>query len=150
MSQINIYKVNEHINRWERECDGASFSWFVSSKISPSKFEIDPKAITKLSGSGLSTTAKAMFLFVLFNRFGDTTMFLYSTRLASSKFGCSYKTGSKALNELVDCKILAKVVTYIGGNVAYQYYLNAPSMWELPQNKRVKENQEVLIGNVSF
>lgn len=150
MNEINVYQVSKHVNRWERICDGKTFSWFVSSQITPNKFEINPQAITRLSGSGLSSTAKAMFLFVLFNRFGDTTMFLYSTRLASSKFGCSYKTGGKALAELVDHKILSKFVTYIGGNITYQYCLNEPGMWELPQNKYVKENPEFLIANVKF
>lgn len=136
MSEIKVYKKDKWVDRWVSDSNGDRFSWLISTQAPTSEFKYDYSMINKLYRSGLSSTAKGIFAFMLLNRFFPTRVCLYGQSTIAKMYGCANNTARKALNELKDNNIICSLKIYTGKNVAYQYVINDYSDWSLPENHR--------------
>lgn len=137
MSTIKIYKKDKWVDRWVVEGDENKFSWLISTKAPRDTFDFDYDEINKLIQSGLSSTAKGIFMFLVLNRFRASRVCLYGSTTIARMYGCSNNTARRALQELIDNKVIYRLTIYTGKNVAYQYVIRHYKSWSLPENDRV-------------
>lgn len=150
MSQIKIYRVDKWVNKWVVGELANEFYWYTSAEAPKDQFVYNPMYLRALTESGLSHTAKAVFFFMLLHRFSSTRVCLYGNTAISKHFGCSAKTATKAINELVDNNILKKMKLYVNRNLAYQYYIADYTEWDLPEGKLTKEKNEGILETLDF
>ncbi|AVO75130.1 helix-turn-helix domain-containing protein [Megasphaera elsdenii] len=136
MSRINVYQRNKWVNLWVSYMGGKRFSWLVSAKATTDEFECDYSMLNKLCRSGLSSTAKGIFSFILLNRYLPTKVCLYGQTTIAKMYGCANNTARRALNELEDNKIIYSLKIHTGRYIAYQYVINEYKEWNLPENSK--------------
>lgn len=137
MSEIKVYKKDKWVDRWVSDINGSRFSWLISTQAPKDEFNYNYDMLNNLYGSGLSSSAKGIFSFILFNRYFPTRVCLYGSLTIARMYGCANNTARKALRELEDNNIIDKLKIYTGKNVSYQYVIKPYSQWSLPENHRV-------------
>lgn len=137
MSEIKVYKKDKWVDLWVSNTGGKKFSWYISVNAPKDEFNYNCGMLSDLYGSGLSSVAKGIFSFILFNRFLPTRVCLYGQTTIAKMYGCANKTARKALKELEDNNIISSLKVYTGKNISYQYYINDYKCWSLPENSRV-------------
>lgn len=146
--KIKKYPHNRWLNKWVTYNNGKKFEWLISTEAPFIKFKLDIREIKNVINSGLTTSAKVVFIFLMYNRFGGTPACLYGNGYMARKIGITEKTAKRALDELITCSIIKKAKIHTGKNVSYQYYFLPYKEWALPTNKyelpEVKEFLEKL------
>ena len=137
MSEIKVYKKDKWVDLWVTNGGGDKFSWYISVDAPKDEFKYDCGMIRNLYESGLSSAAKGIFSFILFNRFLPTRVCLYGQTSIAKMYGCANKTARKALKELEDNNIITELKIYTGKHVSYQYFINDYKGWSLPENSRM-------------
>lgn len=124
-------KLTDEVNEWKLEIGGDIFIWRVSSKFTPDKFKYDIREIRGLACSDITMSAKALFLFIMSSRFGETSICLYSRRQMSERTGMSYNTVIRAIKELCEAGVLEEAKYNYNGVFQYQYRIKDYSEWKI-------------------
>lgn len=143
--KIEKYPHNKWLDKWVTYNNGKKFEWLISKEAPFIKYKMDVREIKNVINSGLSISAKVVFSFLMYNRFGGTPACLYGNGHIAKKIGVTEKTVKRALDELVTCSIIGKAKIHTGKNVSYQYYFLPYKEWALPSNKyELPETKEFL------
>jgi hypothetical protein len=148
MSKIKVYKNDKYSDIWGIEGKTKEFKWVVSKEAPLDKFEYNPEMMTKVTESGLSMRAKALLFFIMFHRFGESRVGLYSNRGTARRIGWSIPTVTRAYEELIETNILYSSRILINGNIGYQYYINDYDEWDYPSNKLIPGNELIGIKDI--
>ena len=129
--KIKIAQKDMESTVWKVE----EFSWTFVKNMPMKCFSYNASKLKELADSRLSTLEKAIFFFMMYNRFEYTTACLLSKSGTAKKLGISYNTANKGLEGLVKAKVLGKINGYIYDNKICQFYINDYEQWELPNAK---------------
>lgn len=135
---IAVYPIDKWVNLWVEKVGTKEFSWRISTQAPEDALKITPAEITDLTESGLSSTAKGVFLFILQHRFSKSRVCLHGPLAIAKLYGCSNNTARRAVKELMDANIIGKLKIHTGKNVAYQYFIKDYGSWILPKNPRLE------------
>jgi hypothetical protein len=130
--KISVVKKDNNSNIWKTE----EFSWNFVKDMQMKYFQYSYEMIKNLANSLLTPLEKAVFLTLMYNRFGNTTACLLSKSSTARVMNISYNTASKGLEGLVKAKVICKVNGYIFDNRICQFYINDYDKWEIP-NKQI-------------
>lgn len=134
-TKIKVEKVNGVVNKWSCKCNGKDFVWEFSKEMPMNNCIIGMKDLSSILNSQLKITEKLVAMFMLTNRFVNTSACLYTNIVAAEKLKITSKTMGKALRVLVDVGILNRVKKGRGSFAGYQYYIQKPCDWNLPVKK---------------
>lgn len=133
--KIEKYNYSKWLDKWVLYNNGEKFEWLISTKAPFVKYKPSITSLRRVTNSGLSTSAKVVFYFLLQNRFGDTPVCLYGNGNIAKMVGLSEPTVKKSLGNLLKPNVICKMKIFTGNNVSYQYYIKPEKEWVLPPNK---------------